>query len=466
MNKLSKKLITRMSLALCIVFVLSFVVNTFFLPKYFLYEKKNNLAHLTAQLEQMDTARLISQADEMEHRYGVTIVKAGLWDSIEQINYVIKMELNRKSITLSKFWITDESLVSLREGQVVKKIFNQEKLKSSFLVTLMKKDNFIVAVGESISYSTDTIQIVNQFNLYIAIGALIMMVVLSGLFTRTIVGPLAKLKRTAEDIANLKFNKVQIETGDEIESLARSINGMSDKLEQAQQELEEKNQNLRTFIADISHELKTPLSLIKAYGSGIRDGLDDGTYLRVIEQQAENMAMLVDQLLELSKLQTEQYVMHAFDFQQLLGRTLEKYRVNLNQQGLNLTADDSNLEVPWVLANEPKIEMVLNNFITNAIKYTSESDIRILIENKADMLKFTIQNGIKAHMSDVMQWDRIWEPFYVMESSRNKKLSGTGLGLSIVRSILEKHQSQYGVEVAGDTITFYFTLQTHFVTLV
>ncbi|MCR8645986.1 HAMP domain-containing histidine kinase [Paenibacillus sp. N1-5-1-14] len=459
MNKIGKKLIVRILLALCIVFVLSFVVNTFFLPKYFLYEKKNSLAQLTTQLEQMDTTNLVFQAEKLEKRHGVTIVMTELWGSNEQINYVLKEQLNRKAITLSKFWVTDENLAQVRDGRLVKKIFSQDKLKSSFLVTFMKKDHYIIAVGESISHSADTIQIVNKFNLYIAIGAVVMMVVLSWLFTQQIVKPLAKLKQTAEDISNLKFNKVQIETGDEIEALARSVNKMSDKLELAQHALEERNENLRTFIADISHELKTPLSLIKAYGAGIRDGLDDGTYVNVIEEQADNMSILVDKLLELSRIQTEQYVMQAFDFGELLDKTLSKYQLALQQQGLEITVDRTDLKAPQVWACKPKIEMVLNNFITNAIKYTNDSHIRILVKNEADHLLFTIRNGIKPQNGDSKQWENIWEPFYVMEGSRNKKLSGTGLGLSIVRSILDKHQSRYGVNVEDDQIQFYFTLK-------
>lgn len=85
-----------------------------------------------------------------------------------------------------------------------------------------------------------------------------LLILLSGLFTRRIVKPLAQIQTAAEEISKLSFTKVQVQTGDEIEILAQSINLMSDKLEYAHQELAVKNENLRNFIADISHELKTP----------------------------------------------------------------------------------------------------------------------------------------------------------------------------------------------------------------
>ncbi|MCP3772318.1 HAMP domain-containing histidine kinase [Paenibacillus sp. MZ04-78.2] len=234
--------------------------------------------------------------------------------------------MNRKGITLSKFWLTEESMAKLREGERVNKIYNQSKLKSSYLVNFFPVGGDVFAVGESISHSSDTIGIINRFNAYLWIGALVLMFLLCAVFAARIVKPLARLNETAEAILNLSFTKADIKTGDEIESLAHSINRMSDKLEDAHRALEAKNANLRRFISDISHELKTPLSLIQVYASGMKDGLDDGTYADVIRKQSEEMAAMVDRLLELSRLQTEPYRFELVEFQQLLAETLDAYR--------------------------------------------------------------------------------------------------------------------------------------------
>ena len=159
-------------------------------------------------------------------------------------------------------------------------------------------------------------------------------IALSWLVARRIVKPLAKLGDTAEQISRLSFQQAEVKTGDEIEALARSINKMSANLEQSHQALQDRNDNLRTFISNISHEVKTPLALIKAYTLGMKDGLDDGTYLDVIEQQTDEIQHIVDKLLHLSRMQTEDYALEQVEFRGLLQQCLMQYKLALEQAGL------------------------------------------------------------------------------------------------------------------------------------
>ncbi|NEN81901.1 sensor histidine kinase [Paenibacillus elgii] len=456
MSKLSRKLILRIALVVCAVCALSMVANTFLLPDYFLYQKKLKLGELTSQLAVMDYRELVPQIEHLEAEHQVTIVYASLSDTTEGVNSWLKERLNRKGIALSKFWLTEESIAKLREGGRVNKIYNQSKLKSSYLVNFFPVGSNVFAIGESISHSSDTIGIVNRFNAYLWFGALILLILLCAVYAARIVKPLARLNETAEAISNLSFTKADIKTGDEIESLAHSINRMSDKLEDAHRALEVKNANLRTFIADISHELKTPLSLIQVYASGIKDGLDDGTYADVIRKQSEEMAAMIDRLLELSRLQTEPYRYEPIDFRQLLAETLDAYRPAFRQQGLTLEVDDRLQTEAWVWADRRKLETVLHNFMTNAMKYTTGERVGITVEAQADSVSFRIANG--ADMAEEAGWESVWEPFYVMESSRNKKFSGTGLGLSIARTILQNHQASFGVHVWEGIVEFDFSL--------
>jgi signal transduction histidine kinase len=456
MSKLSRKLIIQITTALCVVFVLSFAVNTYFLPKFFLYQKKNKLAELSFELISIPYSSLVQQIGEMEEQYEVTIAYTTLSDPVDDVNNKLLLQFNRKGIALGKFWLTEEGIAKLRDGGQVNKIYDQSKLKSSFLVNFLSVGSSVFAVGESISNSSETIQIVNLFNMYIWLGMLLLLIVLSALYTARIVKPLGKLNETAEAISHLSFTKVDIQTGDEIESLARSINRMSDNLEEAHKSLEAKNANLQTFIADISHELKTPLSLIRVYASGLQDGLDDGTYANVIQQQSDAMSVLIDRLLELSRLQEEIYRFEAINFKHLLAETIEAYRTPYYQCGLELEA---NIQLPtetWVMADRSKLESVLHNWLMNAMKYTSGVRVTVTSVIKGDSVCFEIANS--TDLGEDMPWNLVWEPFYVMESSRSKRFSGTGLGLSISRTILQKHKAQFGLEVRDGVIAFYFQM--------
>lgn len=453
MSKLSKKLIVRITIVLCIVFILSLALNTLFLPKYYLYTKKNKLADVTSQMMDMTYAQIMTNSEQIETENQVTIVSVPLSDSINNLNDELKEKLNRKGVTLSKFWLTEESVERLRQGNRVHKIYDQAKLKSSYLVNFLPIQGDLFAVGESIAHSSDTLQIVNRFNAYVWIGALLLLILLSAMYATRIVRPLTKLNDAAESISKLSFSNVNIRTGDEIEYLAESINRMSDRLEEAQQSLEDKNANLRTFIADISHELKTPLALIQVYASGMKDGLDDGTFADVIRQQSEEMAKMIDRLLKLSRLQVEPYRFEPVAFRALVADMLNAYRIAFEQQGLTLEMDDRLHEEVWVSADQIKLESVLQNFLTNALKYTTGKHVQVTMEAVENKVIFRIVN--EADTVDAAKWASVWEPFYVMESSRNKKLSGTGLGLSIAKTILENHHASFGHVAEEGIVEFY-----------
>ncbi|MGP3788010.1 hypothetical protein [Paenibacillus sp. 1A_MP2] len=138
MSKLTRKLLVRIISALCVVFFLSFIVNTFFLPTYFLYQKKQKLANLTTEISASGHDVPIQRMESLETQYEVAIAYTSLKDSVNDINDQLLWQYNRKGIALSKFWLTEESITALREGARVNKFYDQTKLKSSFLVNFVK----------------------------------------------------------------------------------------------------------------------------------------------------------------------------------------------------------------------------------------------------------------------------------------------------------------------------------------
>lgn len=445
------------ALILVVVFGLSYCVNTFFMPHYFVHQKRASQAEAVEKLRGIKTSKhLFEEAQQIADDHRLTIVQAPYDRDIERLNGALREQFARERIVMSKFWLTEDSLVQLMHGEKVTISYRQAKLKTSVIVTFLKKEGIIFAAGESVANSEDTIRFVNQFHMFIAIGVLLLALMLAAWFSKRMVRPLEQLKNTAEDIAELTFRTVDIRTGDEIEELAHSINTMSDRLELAHQELEEKNRNLHVLIRDISHELKTPLAVMKAYSSGLKDGMDDGTFVDVIQKQADDMSNLVTKLLEWSRLQAEELSIEPVNIKKLLDQVVGKFDLSLQQQSIVLSIDDKKIGNCCVTADKLKLEMVLNNLVSNAVKYTTNGTIKVRLKSNADDLTFCIRNGCSP--LDDAQLRQLWEPFFVLESSRSKQFSGTGLGLSIAKGILQKHQAVFGVSMQGNIIEFHFTL--------
>ncbi len=178
-------------------------------------------------------------------------------------------------------------------------------------------------------------------------------------------------------------------------------------------------------------------------------------YIDIIKDQAENISDLIDNLLQLSKLEKDVLNKKHFDMEDLFFTVFEKYKLDIESKNILLFIDRDNLKNGYILADKQKIEMVLNNLISNAIKYTTNNEIKIKLENIEDQVLFTIRNGINNY--DEKEMNRIWEPFYVIETSRSKNLSGAGLGLSIVKTILDQHPFSHGFNLYEKEIEFYIS---------
>ncbi|MGQ0438182.1 sensor histidine kinase, partial [Bacillus sp. B-TM1] len=237
---------------------------------------------------------------------------------------------------------------------------------------------------------------------------------------------------------------------------ANSINIMSEKLHEAHQDLTDRNEHLKRFMGDVTHELKTPIALLKAYSMGIKDGLDDGTYVDTIIKQADQISNLIEELLRFSKLERDVLQKEEFPIEPLVRSIIDKHKIELESKEIQLQTN-SNIKNQVIYADLNKMGMVFQNLISNAIKYTTNQNIIITLEERNKSVYFQIKNGINAEQ--IKDIDKSGEPFYVLESSRSKEHSGTGLGLAIVKSILERHGFDYGISIIEGEIRFYINMK-------
>ncbi|HFJ9329868.1 TPA: sensor histidine kinase [Bacillus paranthracis] len=455
MNKLGKKLFLSISLTVILIFTISLLLINYLLPKYNIYKTRESLEGITAQIQSIPREQLDEAITSIENEGNVTIAYTSIKDSEDHINDELRMQLTKKRVALNKIWITKEEIMKVKKFGHSNKIYDQEKIKSSFFVKYMAKDDMLILVGVSIAHSNEVIKTLNSFYLFILGITIFLIIILVWILSKTITTPLKELSDVAEDISRLQFKKTKVKTNDEIGDLATSINIMSEKLHEAHQDLTDRNEHLKRFMGDVTHELKTPIALVKAYSMGIKDGLDDGTYIDTIIKQSDHISNLIEELLRFSKLERDVLQKEEFSIKSLVQSILHKHKIELESKEINLQVN-YNVGDAIVYADVNKMRMVFQNLISNAIKYTSNQNIKITLEDRNESVYFQIQNGMNAeHMKDI---DKIWEPFYVLESSRSKDHSGTGLGLAIVKSILERHGFDYGVFTIEGEIRFYINL--------
>lgn len=225
----------------------------------------------------------------------------------------------------------------------------------------------------------------------------------------------------------------------------------------------------KEFVANVSHELRTPLAVIKGYVETLVDGHDSmpladrDKFLKTIQRHADRLNSLLDDLLALSRLESANpgLARERVDLGQLFATAIDDFRARPAAEGhkLDLAVDPS---APAVLADPLKLGQVLDNLVSNALKYTprgSRITLGVGIENVDTIMVSVRDDGPGIPAEDL---PHIFERFYRVDKGRSREKGGTGLGLSIVKHIVQLHGGRVWVESrVGEGTAFYFTLPVH-----
>ncbi len=244
--------------------------------------------------------------------------------------------------------------------------------------------------------------------------------------------------------------------------LSTQLKSANDLLQQDIQNERRLERVRKEFIAAVSHELKSPLSIVQGYAEAVRDGLKphkQEEYMDIIIDETKNMGELISNMLDLSQLENG-YIrlrQQAFAIDALCEEILRRLQKILEEKNLQIMINKKGHSL-MVWGDSSKIELCLLNLITNAIQHSSPAGcIMISLTENQSELGFSIENEGPPIAEDEL--NRIWLPFYRTEKSRSKAFGGTGLGLTISSKILDLHQSHYGVENTECGVRFYFWLQ-------
>ena len=274
---------------------------------------------------------------------------------------------------------------------------------------------------------------------------------LTGLLLKPIVDMTEKTKAFAR--GNFEVDFLDHDYGGELFTLAQALNFARDEISKADKMQKE-------LIANVSHDFKTPLTMIKAYASMIREISGDipekrDKHAQVIEEEADRLASLVNDVLDLSKLRSgiDNLKITEFDVSAYLFDVLERFTYLTETQGYTFIVDvEDDL---YTTADELKIGQVLYNLIGNAVNYTGEDKkVFVRLKKEPQGIRFSVQDTGKGIKQEELA--TIWDRYYRSSETHKRPVKGTGLGLSIVKSILERHNFIFGADsVEGVGSTFY-----------
>ncbi|OWR28328.1 two-component sensor histidine kinase [Saccharibacillus sp. O23] len=309
------------------------------------------------------------------------------------------------------------------------------------------------------------------FYAYLGAGGLILIVLLSIFYSRIVTRPLLRLNERAENMKNLDFAGEQPpHRSDELGNLSNTLFELSSKLGATLEELSDTNARLtreieekkqleqlqKDFFANASHELKTPISIVRGFAEGMRDGIGAGRqdhYIGVILEESEKMERLVQDMLELLRLDSPAVKLYKSPvlLSELTEQALQKLVYRMREKGLAARIVRQNERT--VIVDVGKIEQVVLNLLTNAIRHAEPgSTIEIDVCEEGGRCVYSVHNagaGIpEAYLS------RIWERFFRAEAARDRESGGTGLGLAIVKRILELHDCEYEARNEQGGVTF------------
>lgn len=487
LSSVKVKLFLTISMTILSVIIFLIILNNFALENFYLYNKQQRLKEVYEKINEYyngenPNTNIETELEKISVRNNFDIlIKDSRGVNIYTTNKNFSSVIGTINDIIDKFYKSTE-LESNEKFSIRKQADNKNGI--SYIMLIGELDNgYFLYIRIPITTIQDSVKISNNFLWLIAgitiLISAVMVIIVSEKFTE----PILELNNIAKKMSNLDFSQKYKVTNakDEINDLGISINKMSDKLERTIKQLRNTNIELekdieekskidemrKTFISDVSHELKTPIALIRGYSEGLVENVTSDEesrkfYAEVILDETNKMDKLVKRLLELMKLEygSREFNNTTFNIIELEKEVLRKSKVMLEEKNIEVNLEsEENIQV---IADNFWIEQVITNYLTNAIKHTKEINnkkfIKISneIDNKENKIRIKVFNtGDHIKEEDL---NRIWNRFYKADESRNREDGGTGIGLAFVKAIMNNYKNKYGVKNVEDGVEFYFEL--------
>ncbi len=480
-----------LTLSIIIIGIILFLIllNNFVFGQFYLYSKRNALKSVYQTVnDYYNNGEIGDLSNELEQ-----VAVKNNFDILIRNDQNVNVYTSNKDFLstygemnemTSRFNTGAGEVIEENNNFIISRIKDTKNGLTYILLAATLDNGYLLYIRIPITSIQESVKISNNFLYLIAGFAILIAAVMVSYVSRKFTEPILELNSIAKKMANLDFSHKYRTTDadDEINNLGKSINLMSDKLERTikqlratnielEKDIEEKSkldEMRKSFISDVSHELKTPIALIQGYSEGLLENVNTDPesrkfYAEVILDETNKMDKLVKELLELMKLEygKREFTDTTFNIVEVEKEVIRKSQVMLDENQVEIkleTPDEIN-----VVADDFYIEQVVTNYFTNAIKHVEEVNGKkiIKIENVVDVEKNKVRVKVFNTGKQIPEehLNRIWNRFYKVDASRNRKDGGTGIGLAFVKAIMSNYGNSYGVVNKEDGVEFYFELE-------
>lgn len=424
------------------------LLNSLFLESYYIHKNKKLLIDISNTIVEKynnDKETAYAYMDDLASSDGVNIIISDNNSNIEYNSFDLKSSRVKKLMNdeVQQSISKNERAPSRKHVYYIKENENNNDKTKLMHVTDIDENNQLI-LTKYVKSIEDSVDIANEF--FIIAGIII---VLAGsifilFFSNKITKPIIEMSNVAENISNLEFDKVvHINSKDEIGTLAESINKISSKLNKSITDLKMDVERRKQLVRNISHELKTPIGIIKGYAEALKYGVASDKskidkYCSILVDECDRMDNLIKELLDYSMIEGGIVKLNitTFNSYEFILNVLARFNMVFEEN--NIAFDLNCLKDLNISADKELLEKALNNFITNALTHVKDDNIitvsSSIIESNIQINVFNTGDNIPEE-----ELSKIWDVYYKIDKARTRQFGGHGIGLSLVKLIAQLH---------------------------
>lgn len=453
-NSLATKIFKYLAIFSLFILIFLFFFQVIFINTFYEWTKTRTIKNLAQDI-------LVTEND------------TSLYEKLDRVSYSENVCIELTNSNGDNLYSTYSSNCNLRSKAIKRNFINSNKKtktynlvnnftrEKSIMNATRLSNNLYIFISTSLIPLDSTINIIEQQLIIVSIVVLLLSIVVAYFISKRLSNPIIRISKAAKLISKGKL-KTNFDSGSDIKELI----DLTDALNDMKEELSKTEELQKDLMANVSHDLKTPLTMIKAYAELILDiNIDDKekckSNLNIIIEEVNRLNDLVNDILALTKVENDldKLDISSFDLIKLIKRIVKQHNIYVIKDGYSIEFIHDNIDKLMINADKKKIEQVIYNLLNNALNYTG-SDKKVIIKVVEDDKDYTIMVIDSGKGIDKKEIDHIFDRYYRSKKKHKRYVYGTGLGLSIVKNILLLHNYEYGVKSTKNKgTTFYFKIK-------